>query len=362
MVIAKIQRHGIGRVNGHPTAQPVSESFHDRFAQHVAQVVSFDDMLLGAFRRDEPRPNEIAMTFGCQPEQVRMQLQSLDLNNGWMHHAFNQGWSASEADREGKHRLMVVVPESINSSRWWCLILSRRQQYTERCAAKASLLLRQWHAMFANHAYDMTGRMLLTRDFQLIACDPFTELSMQANPQSFKKLVNDLESLVPQRWPNLEYNQSHDFTDTLADHPHWISFQLKNHIESPEGEQWYIELRETEADDLPPIGLLDDERVALAMAYIHDRYDQGPSLAQIAQTVHVSPFHFHRLFTKHTGVSPKQYLQRKQLQVARRLLLYTRKPIQHVAKACGFSSHGHFTSTFHRMMDISPSDYREKHG
>ena len=100
-------------------------------------------------------------------------------------------------------------------------------------------------------------------------------------------------------------------------------------------------------------------RVAQAVAYIHENFNQSPTLTQVAQNVGVSPFHFHRLFMKHVGISPKQYLQRKQMQVAKWLLRSSRQSIGKVATQSGFASHGHFTSTFQRMAGMSPRRYRE---
>jgi len=110
-----------------------------------------------------------------------------------------------------------------------------------------------------------------------------------------------------------------------------------------------------------PLGVVEDERIALAVAYLHDHYHLASSLAQIAEVVHISPFHFHRLFTRQVGLSPKHYLQHKQLQVARWLLRTSRMPVGEIAARIGFASHGHFTSTFHRIVGASPTDYRERH-
>jgi AraC family transcriptional regulator, regulatory protein of adaptative response / methylated-DNA-[protein]-cysteine methyltransferase len=107
------------------------------------------------------------------------------------------------------------------------------------------------------------------------------------------------------------------------------------------------------------VGIVSDPRIAQAIAYIHENFDSSPSLTDIARHVHVSPFHFHRLFSKQVGASPKHYLQKKQLQMARWWLRRTNTAIANVAKQAGFSSHGHFTSTFHRVVGKSPSEYRE---
>ena len=46
-------------------------------------------------------------------------------------------------------------------------------------------------------------------------------------------------------------------------------------------------------------------RIAEAIDYIKKNFKQQPTLNEIAETVHLSPFHFQRLFTDWAGVSPK---------------------------------------------------------
>ena len=106
--------------------------------------------------------------------------------------------------------------------------------------------------------------------------------------------------------------------------------------------------------------VLDGGRIARAIAYLHDVYPESPSLAQISKQAHMSPFHFHRLFSRQAGISPKHYLQKKQLQVAKWLLRSSKHSIGSIAAHTGFASHGHFTSTFHRLVGVSPTEYRQQ--
>ena len=47
--------------------------------------------------------------------------------------------------------------------------------------------------------------------------------------------------------------------------------------------------------------------------------------------------------------------------MAKWMLRALRIPIGSIAEMTGFSSHGHFTSTFHRLIGVSPTEYRESH-
>ncbi len=50
---------------------------------------------------------------------------------------------------------------------------------------------------------------------------------------------------------------------------------------------------------------MDYERIAAAIDYIHTHYLQQPGLDEVAAHIHLSPFHFQRLFSQWAGTSPK---------------------------------------------------------
>lgn len=53
----------------------------------------------------------------------------------------------------------------------------------------------------------------------------------------------------------------------------------------------------------------DFERIARAIAYIDEHWREQPRLEAIARQLHLSPFHFERLFHKWAGITPKAYIQ-----------------------------------------------------
>lgn len=50
-------------------------------------------------------------------------------------------------------------------------------------------------------------------------------------------------------------------------------------------------------------------RVAKAIEFIRSNFQEQPSLNEIAESIHLSPYHFQRLFTEWAGVSPKKFMQ-----------------------------------------------------
>jgi len=66
--------------------------------------------------------------------------------------------------------------------------------------------------------------------------------------------------------------------------------------------------------------MIDYNRIASAINYIRENSARQPSLEEIAAHVHLSPFHFQRMFKDWAGVSPKKFLQYISVQHARELL------------------------------------------
>src|SRR5690349_5985778 len=66
--------------------------------------------------------------------------------------------------------------------------------------------------------------------------------------------------------------------------------------------------------------MIDYNRIASAINYIRENSARQPSLEEIATHVHLSPFHFQRMFKDWAGVSPKKFLQYISVQHARELL------------------------------------------
>ncbi|RYG51075.1 MAG: AraC family transcriptional regulator, partial [Chitinophagaceae bacterium] len=54
---------------------------------------------------------------------------------------------------------------------------------------------------------------------------------------------------------------------------------------------------------------LDYQRIAAAIEYISDNHLLQPSLEEVAKQVGISPFHFHKIFARWAGISPKKFLQ-----------------------------------------------------
>jgi AraC family transcriptional regulator, regulatory protein of adaptative response / methylated-DNA-[protein]-cysteine methyltransferase len=103
----------------------------------------------------------------------------------------------------------------------------------------------------------------------------------------------------------------------------------------------------------------DYDRIASAIAYLQANVTAQPQLADIARHVHLSPFHFQRLFTRWAGTTPKRFLQVLTLELGKNLL--TQSPsILAVTDALGLSSSSRLHDHFVQIEAVTPGEFRSK--
>ena len=70
------------------------------------------------------------------------------------------------------------------------------------------------------------------------------------------------------------------------------------------------------------------DTVARAIEFIRKNAKRQPTLEDIAQAVHMSPFHLQRVFSEWAGLSPKRFLQYVTKQHAKACLLQSHSVLQ----------------------------------
>lgn len=101
-------------------------------------------------------------------------------------------------------------------------------------------------------------------------------------------------------------------------------------------------------------------RIALqAIQYIEHNLNDKLELDVIAAALHYSKFHLHRIFTKTVGLTIHEYIQRRRLTEAAKLLVFSSKPIIEIALISGYESQQAFTGVFKAMYKTTPAEFRE---
>lgn len=103
---------------------------------------------------------------------------------------------------------------------------------------------------------------------------------------------------------------------------------------------------------------LNYDRVAEAIHFIRNNFKEQPSLDQIAASVHLSPYHFQRLFTDWAGVSPKTFLQFISIGHAKQLLKDEKATLLDAAFETGLSGAGRLHDLFINIEGMTPGEYK----
>lgn len=101
-------------------------------------------------------------------------------------------------------------------------------------------------------------------------------------------------------------------------------------------------------------------RIAKAIGYIQENFTAQPTLEEIAENVHLSPFHFQRIFKDWAGVSPKKFLQYISVQHAKKILDNSITTLSETAYQTGLSGTGRLHDLFVKIEGMTPGEYKNK--
>ena len=102
------------------------------------------------------------------------------------------------------------------------------------------------------------------------------------------------------------------------------------------------------------------DQIFPALIHIQAHLDQDLSLDLLADEAQLSKHHFHRLFHKVTGETPKSYVDRLRLERAAIQLRIRRATVLEIALECGYQNHETFTRAFRAHFAMTPRDFRRQ--
>ncbi len=100
----------------------------------------------------------------------------------------------------------------------------------------------------------------------------------------------------------------------------------------------------------------DYRRIAEAIGFIDGHAKEQPSLDDVADAVGLSPHHFHRLFRRWAGTTPKRFLQLLTLEDAKRRLEDSRSGL-HASWDVGLSGPSRLHDLFVTLEGVTPGEY-----
>ncbi len=99
-------------------------------------------------------------------------------------------------------------------------------------------------------------------------------------------------------------------------------------------------------------------RIAEAIGYLRENFKEQPSLEELAEKVHLSPYHFQRMFTEWAGVSPKKFLQYISIEHAKSVLKNEQATLFDAAFETGLSGTGRLHDLFIKIEGMTPGEYK----
>lgn len=103
----------------------------------------------------------------------------------------------------------------------------------------------------------------------------------------------------------------------------------------------------------------DYKRIENAIAYLVEQATSQPSLDKVAAHVHLSPYHFQRLFCQWSGTTPKRFLQLLTLEHGKHLLKESRSLLE-VSHVIGLSGSSRLHDHFVQLEAVTPGEYKNK--
>jgi AraC-like DNA-binding protein len=173
-----------------------------------------------------------------------------------------------------------------------------------------------------------------------------------------------------------------EFMENLQPHDRVVSpvlrFIKKNLIQGLDDEAWYEEqliflLERMQIHHARMLEYVDGlhlvraatrrevfRRIGLATDFLHANYARSSNLEALAKVAYLSKYHFLRLFTLVHGLTPFEYLQRKRMRVALRLLQSTQLPVDEVASHVGFATRSALLRQMRRATGFAPTEIRQR--
>lgn len=101
------------------------------------------------------------------------------------------------------------------------------------------------------------------------------------------------------------------------------------------------------------------KRFDLIFEYINNNYSKKITTKELSNIVHISTYHFCRIFKQMTGKTPTDYINGIRLEKAVNYLNKGELNITEIALRCGFDSINYFSRLFKMQYNVSPTKFKE---
>lgn len=108
--------------------------------------------------------------------------------------------------------------------------------------------------------------------------------------------------------------------------------------------------------------VLETKPIRMAKEYITEHYNEAITLERVSSYIGFSPTYFSSVFKKMTSQTFMEFLTEVRVNKAKMLLTDTELDIEEITGRIGYSDMKHFSKTFKKHTNLSPSEYRRLYG
>lgn len=219
------------------------------------------------------------------------------------------------------------------------------------------------------------GRELPFKKCNLWVFPPFHTHGWHGDPDNpceivalhFNKVPHVLESMLKDKQACLERKLDKHACDRIKEMAQSLEadYNRPTQLSQVRAERVLLDLtlmilEDAPASALPTVEQKAEEKVDTAIAWFKSHLSEGPSVAEVAEAVHVSPTHLRRLFAKVRDDSPRSLFNQIRLEAASHLLAETSEKLDFIAAQCGYSSASNLARDFKAYRGLSPSQWRKR--
>lgn len=104
------------------------------------------------------------------------------------------------------------------------------------------------------------------------------------------------------------------------------------------------------------------EYISVAIAYIEENLnDETLSISSVASQIYLSPVYFGRVFKNTKKISFKQYVLKRRMEFAKKLILEGKDSISSICGKVGMPNPSYFTKVFKEYTGFLPSEYKKEY-
>lgn len=105
---------------------------------------------------------------------------------------------------------------------------------------------------------------------------------------------------------------------------------------------------------------ISDDSIRKVISHIQLNIDQKLTAASLATLAGVGQTTFFKLFKRSTGLTPMEYILQERIRQAKIMIQKGKFNLKEVAFKCGFNSYEYFCSSFKKVEQLKPSEFKKR--